>query len=43
MSIGLFPLADTSISDVKKESAKKLMPKRIYTASPDRTVVPEPR
>ena len=43
MSVALFTLAETSISEVKKESAKKLTPKRIYTATPDRTLAPEPR
>jgi hypothetical protein len=43
MSLALFSLGEPSISEVKKESPKKLMPKRIYTASPDRTVIPEAR
>jgi hypothetical protein len=43
MSIALFALADASISELKKSSPKKPMPKRVYTASPDRTAAPEPR
>lgn len=43
MSVALFALADASISEVQKQSAKKLMPKRIYTAKRDRALVPEPR
>ena len=43
MSVAVFALADASNSEVKKETGKKLMPKRIYTASPDQVLVPEPR
>ncbi|WP_283938541.1 hypothetical protein [Sphingomonas alba] len=43
MSISAFSLADSSVSEVTKESSKKLPPKRIFTAVPDRTIVPEPR
>lgn len=44
MSVALFALADASISDVKaKDSGKKPPPKRTATATPDATLVPEPR
>ena len=43
MSIASFALADASISESKAKDAKKLMPKRVYTATPDRTLAPEPR
>lgn len=43
MSLAPSALADASIADVKKESGKKLQPKRTYTAVADSNVVPEPR
>lgn len=43
MTIAAFSLGDSSISEVQKESPKKLMPKRIYTPKPDRPLIPEPR
>ena len=43
MSIAAFALAAASISDPKKEDRKKLMPKRVYTAVRDLSLVPEPR
>lgn len=43
MSLSFFALADASISELKSNSPKKPMPKRIYTASPDRISAPEPR
>jgi hypothetical protein len=43
LSISVFSLADSSLSEVTKENGKKPQPRRIYTAVPDRTVVPEPR
>ena len=43
MSISLFSLGDASISEIEKQSPKKLMPKRIYTPKRDRALIPEAR
>lgn len=43
MSLSAYALGDASISEVEKQSAKKLMPKRIYTPKRDRALIPEPR
>lgn len=43
MSVALFALADASISELKKNLTKKPPPKRTATATPDSTLVAEPR
>lgn len=43
MTIAAFALGDASISEIEKQSPKKLMPKRIYTPRRDREIIPEPR